>query len=92
MYGNASASKHVVIINNELAENTSIDEFSYGDFGDSIVITFDVWGVNGGMHNHYTTIFPKNRTEIKQTIQLKDADDRPRGDPITKRCKVTNRS
>ncbi|EIN0456654.1 hypothetical protein LMG96_000481 [Escherichia coli] len=88
MYENAAATKHAVIINDELTENVVIDEFPYGDLGDSIVISFDVWGANGGMHNHYTTIFPKNKMGIKQIVQLQDADDRPRGDAITKKCRL----
>ncbi|ATM96184.1 Uncharacterised protein [Yersinia frederiksenii] len=85
---NASETKHAVLINNELTENVTVDEYSYGDLGDAFVITFDVWGANGGMHNHYTTIFPKDSKSIKQVVQLLDADNRPRGDAINKTCSV----
>ncbi|MFV8874752.1 hypothetical protein [Serratia fonticola] len=88
LYENASGTKHAVIINGDLTENVNIDEFSYGDLGDSLVISFDVWGANGGMHNHYTTIFPNNGMGVKQIVQLLDADNRPRGDAITKKCSL----
>lgn len=88
VYMNASETKYAVLINNELTENVTVDEYSYGDLGDSLVITFDVWGANGGMHNHYTTIFPKDSKSIKQVVQLLDADNRPRGDAINKTCSV----
>lgn len=86
MYANASLTKQAVTINDQLAENAMTDEYPYGDLGDAYVITFDVWGANGGMHNHYTTIFPKDKSQIKQVVQLLDADDRPRGDAIHKAC------
>jgi hypothetical protein len=86
MHMNASETKYAVIINNELTENVTIDEYPYGDLGDAFVIAFDVWGANGGMHNHYTTIFPKDSKSIKQVVQLLDADNRPRGDAINKTC------
>jgi hypothetical protein len=89
IYENASTTEHAVIINDELTENVKVDEFPYGDLGDSIVITFDVWGANGGMHNHYTTIFPEDGKGIKQVVQLLDADNRPRGDAIIKKCSPT---
>lgn len=92
IYGNSSETKYAVIINNELAENANVDEFSYGDAGDSIVVSFDVWGANGGMHNHYITIFPKNGSGIKQVVQWLDADNRPRGDTITKKCNMIKNS
>ncbi|SFB04180.1 hypothetical protein SAMN05216502_105431 [Citrobacter amalonaticus] len=86
MYVNASMTKQVVIMNDTLTENATTDEYHYGDLGDSYVITFDVWGANGGMHNHYTTVFQKGTKNIKQIVQLLDADDRPRGDAIHKTC------
>ena len=86
MYANASLTKQAITINDQLAENAMTDEYPYGDLGDAYVITFDVWGANGGMHNHYTTIFPKDKSQIKQVVQLLDADDRPRGDGIHKVC------
>lgn len=73
-------------MNDTLTENAATDEYPYGDLGDSYVITFDVWGANGGMHNHYTTVFQKGTKNIKQIVQLLDADDRPRGDAIHKTC------
>ncbi|WP_269934857.1 hypothetical protein [Serratia liquefaciens] len=85
-YFNASLTKISVVINDELTENADFDEYSYGELGDSFVMSFDVWGANGGMHNHYTTIFPKKNKEIRQVVQLLDADNRPRGDAITKKC------
>ncbi|KDW73617.1 hypothetical protein AB14_2428 [Escherichia coli 1-392-07_S1_C1] len=73
-------------MNDQLTENSATDQYPYGDLGDSVVITFDVWGANGGMHNHYTTVFPNDSKTIKQIVQILDADDRPRGDAIYKTC------
>ncbi|ASG43841.1 hypothetical protein ACRZ6Q_004681 [Citrobacter freundii] len=86
MYVNASMTKQAVIMNDQLTENSATDQYPYGDLGDSVVITFDVWGANGGMHNHYTTVFPNDSKTIKQIVQILDADDRPRGDAIHKTC------
>lgn len=44
MYVNASMSKQAVIMNDQLTENSATDQYPYGDLGDSVVITFDVWG------------------------------------------------
>lgn len=85
-YVNGPLTKVAVILDDELTENAQFDEYSYGDLGDSYVISFDVWGENGGMHNHYTTIFPKDNKEIRQVVQLLDADNRPRGDAKTRKC------
>lgn len=80
LYFNASSTKVAVILNNSLAENPSIQTQPYDDDMNATVLGFDVWGENGGLHDHYTTVFFSNRKKIKQMVQRLDADNRFRGD------------
>lgn len=86
VYFNPSKTKVAVIINDELAENTTIQQQPYGEDMNATLLGFDVWGENGGLHDHYTTVFSSDRKSIKQIVQLLDADNRLRGDAKIKVC------
>lgn len=86
VYFNASSTKVAVVLNDSLAENPVVQQQPYGDDMNATVLGFDVWGENGGLHDHYTTVFFSDRKTIKQMVQILDADNRFRGDAKFIQC------
>ena len=80
--------QHAAIKNGVLMSDTKGFSNPYEDDENAIIFEFDEWGQNGGIHVHHFLVFNtihKTMTLQKRTL---DADNLPRGDGTTEKCKL----
>lgn len=82
------SNQHAAIKNDVLMSSTSATEKPYGDDENAIIIEFDEWGENGGMHIHHFIVFDTVQKKVTLQKRTLDADNTPRSDAITETCTV----